>query len=661
MIHMTRGVSCRLLTFTLAVAAASCLASSAASAAPFAFQPIRIQRISLPRAVKSAGWPIFARDGRHLLFYSTGSNTDAGSTGPGATTALWITNVTGGGAHCLTCGLPDDPTSKGEGEITPFPDGKRVFFGSFNQPGSSAYGVLECTPSVVDCTHARILPVDFSAAEPKTIPPGGAESSAELNTGGAYAAKLSQDGVHVGFSDIRTDSVEMMVVGTLRRSSGAYTVSDPRVINPATPTSAADPNVDAWSDGGALYEFKTFTDGGADATYVESGGLGLLNADVWSVNLKTGQRTRLTANPDYDEDNAGSPDGKLLALWSNRTMHLTDWYSGLLPVRDFIDTPASLMILGVSSSNKRCHGPIWLLPSSGDHGATLSGQPIVDYRVRHVFVTNNLTGWPQWSRSGTMLALNTTNNRPGPGYPAHAPFLLVAHFQALKPTQPRHPVSSQPGAWAVTPAQYHPVFGYSGTKMFAGTGRGTVTVDYGPLSGVFAGRWSESYANYSDNGKDFVNGRVSIDETGPGVGTYTANLTMTGVHTGSDHVQYNSANGTGHGRSTYDGHTVSGPSAAQAAKGACPSIQPNEPPLRVAVTKLGSGSIRVKVTSRVASVGPNESIVATPPVFHATVRLGQMTAFTNRTGVAIIKARHRGTLTVTAGNTLKPTSVSVSK
>ena len=122
-------------------------------------------------------------------------------------------------------------------------------------------------------------------------------------------------------------------------------------------------------------------------------------------------------------------------------MHMTDWYGGLLEVRDFIDTPAALMILGISSSNKRCHGPIWVMPSSGDRGGTLSGQPIVDYRVPHVFVTNNLTGWPQWSPNGTMLALNTTNNRAGSGYPAHAPFLLVAHFTATKPTRPARTVS----------------------------------------------------------------------------------------------------------------------------------------------------------------------------------------------------------------------------
>ena len=105
---------------------------------------------------------MFAHDGHHLLFYSTAANTTGGSTGRGSTAQLWITDLTGGQAHCLSCGLAHDPSSSGEGEITPFPDGKRVFFGSFTQPGSSSYGVLTCRPSVADCRHASIAPIDFS-------------------------------------------------------------------------------------------------------------------------------------------------------------------------------------------------------------------------------------------------------------------------------------------------------------------------------------------------------------------------------------------------------------------------------------------------------------------------------------------------------------------
>ena len=639
-----------------ALAAPAAVPATSAAAPVFPFQPIQIQRIGLPHGIKSAAWPVFTHDGSHVLFFSTATNTSGGSTGRGATVELWITGLNGKGQHCLTCGLANDPTSTGEGEVTPFSDGKRVFFGSFKQPGSSSYGVLECSPSVVDCRQARILPVDFSAADPASIPAGGIETHAEANLGGDYAAKLAQDDVHVGWSDIRADSVEMMLVGTLTRSPAKYVVTGSRVINPASPSSAADSNAATWSASGALYEFKTFTHGGADATYVEGGGLQLGNPDVWQANLKTGRRTRLTANPDYDEDNAGSPDGSLLALWSNRTMHMTDWYGGLLPVRGFIDEPASLIALSISSSNKRCHGPIWVLPASGDRGARVAGQPIVDYATPHVFVTNNLTGWPQWSPNGTMLALNTTNNRPGGAYPAHAPFLLVAHFSARSATKPLRAVSSSPGSWAVAPTAYHTVFGFAGSKVFRGARSGTVIVNYGLGGGVLTGAWSETYNHYSDDGRSFVSGTVSVDETGQASGTYTAHLTMTGAHTGTTNVEFTSG-GAMHGSSTLDGHTVSGPSAEQAAQGACPAIQPKEPALRITATRLARGVYRVKVTASMAAMGANEASTDTEPVDHALLHLGRVTTATGTNGTARVRVTGTQKLTVTAGDTLKPSSL----
>jgi hypothetical protein len=625
----------------LVVAAMAAAAADASAAAPFAFQPIAIQRINLPRNITSAGWPVFTHDGRHLLFFSNHE--------------LWITTLHGGGVHCLSCGVANDPKANGEGEATPFPDGRRVFFGGSQQPGASKLAVLECTPSVVDCMRPRILPVDFTPAQPANIPPGGAVGAPQSDLGGAYAAKLSQDGQHVAFSDARTDVLELMVIGKLERAGATYEVTDPRVVNPPAPTSVFDTNLDAWSNSSALFEFKTFTHGGADATYVESGGPSLLNPDVWSINLATGRRTRLTSDPDWDEDNAGSPNGKLLALWSNRTMHFTDWFAGLLPVRDFIDAPAAAMASAAIGANKRCHGPMWVLPASGDQGGALAGEPIVDYRVPHIFVTNNLVGWPQWSPNGTMLALNTTNNKPGTGYPPHAPFLLVAHFTALTPTKPLPTVSSQPGSWAPSATAYHPAQGYKGTVTFHGPGGGTVTVTY-PGSALF-GEWSETYANYSDNGADFVNGTVTIDGSYAG-GTYSSHLTMTGAHTGSDSadVILKAGHPGGRATSTYDGHTVSGPSAAQEAGGACPGMQPQEPALHLTTMSLGNGTYKVKVTARIAGVGANETAVDTEPVYHATIKLGRAQTYTNHQGVVIVTPRGHQKLTVTAGDTLQPTS-----
>lgn len=629
--------------------------ASVATDAGFAFQPIAIQRIDLPSSVLSAGWPVFTNDGQHLLFFSTSTSTAGGNTGQGATADLWITGLDGSDAHCLSCGLANDPSSHGEGEVTPFPDGKRVFFGSFFQPGASRYGVLECSPSIVDCERASILPVDFSKAETAIVPPGGAVGIPQINTGGAYAAKLSQDGVHIGYSDIRTDTIETMLVGRLTRSGSTYEVTDPRVINPDSPASPSDSNIDAWSNGGALFEFKTFSNGGADATYAQVGGMAFANPDVWSVNLATGKRSRLTSHPDYDEDNAVSPNGQLLALWSNRTMHLTDWYGGLIPVRGFIDVPSSILVLNISSSNKRCHGPMWILPSSGDQGGTLAGQPIVYDQVPHIFVTNNLVGWPQWSPDGTMLALNTTNNEAGSSYPAHAPFLLVAHFTALAPSAALTPVSSQPGAWAKSPADYHPSMGHVGSVTLAGPGGGTVTVNY--PGNVLAGKWSASYVDYSDNGTDFVNGTVSIGAATE-IGTYSSHLTMSGTHAGSDDTDLSFAGSVqGQGQSTLDGHTVSGPDPEQLGLGPCPDMQPKEPALQVTSTSLGKGAYQILVSVSIAGVGANEAATDTEPVYHASLELGSSTTYTDKHGIAIVNVVDEHELKVTAGDTLVPTSV----
>ncbi|MFM0646146.1 hypothetical protein PQR14_17620 [Paraburkholderia bryophila] len=608
----------------------------------FAFQPITIQRIDLPAGITSARWPVFTNDGQHLLFFSSHE--------------LWITDLTGATARCLSCGLANDPQSSGEGEVAPFPDGKRVFFGGFTQPGSSAMAVLECTPSIVDCSSAVILPIDFSAAQPKIIAPGGVDAASQTNFGGAYAAKLSQDGLHVGFSDIRSDAFESMVVATLQRSVSSYVLSDPRTINPPPPTSSSDTDIDKWSNSSALLEFKTFTNGGAEATYAESGGPSLLNPDVWSINLATGQRTRLTSNPDWDEDNAVSPNGKLLALWSNRTMHYVDWLAGLLPVRDFIDAPASEMIAAAIGSDKECHGPVWLLPASGDQGGSIAGQPIVYYRDPNVHVTNNLVGWAQWSPDGTMLALNTINDTTA----TSAPYLLVAHFTVLEPSAPLPVVSSQPGSWAPAPGDYHGPLGFNGTVTLAGPRGGSVTAVYGglPGEGSLAGQWSETYANYSEDGTSFINGTVRIAGSAS-AGSYSSHLIISGAHTGSEDAAlvFKSGGISGQASSSMDGNTITGPTPEELKGGGCPDMLPKEPGLAVTPVSMGGGSYSVKVTASIAGVGANESAVDSRPVKHATLTIGGTTSYTNEQGLAIVTANGSRTLTVSAGDTLVPVSI----
>lgn len=634
-----------------ATANAARRAAKTEQAGSFAFRPVTMQRINLPSSVTSAAFPEFTVDGRHLLFWFDSD--------------LWLTSLHGAGTRCLTCGIKNDPDLPDAAYLaTPFPDGKRVFIDEDLQPPTSKMAVLQCTPSIVDCDSATIEPVDFSSAEPVLLPPGGAvQTPQETLVGGAYHAKLSQDGNYIGFSELRSDAIEAMVVARLVPDGSTYAVADPRVINPPAPTSSSDPNPEHWSESSGLFEFKTFTDGGADATYVEVGGTALMAPQVWSVNLATGQRTRLTADADWNEDNGVSPNGKLLSVYSQQTMNYVDWVGGMMPVEDFIDGPASTFASAAFGGNAECMGTMWLMPSSGDDDARLAGEPLVDYRYPHVHVVRSYTGSSQWSPNGTMVALDTVDDTTGNA----PPYLLVAHLNEVKPTRPLPAVSSEPGSWAPSPSDYHGAIAHDGTVVLHGARGGTVTVDYDGTPGAFAGSWSETYDRYSTDGRDFVTGTVTITGTAL-AGHYTSHLVMTGADTGSDNANLTiSTEGTqGSAVDSYDGNTITGPFPGEQgpeAKGgpqsACPSHYPKEPKLRLVLIRTAHRRDTVRVTASVAHVGLNEALTDVQPVADARITVGDRHVLTNTKGIAMIaiRGRHRHPLArVTAGDTLVSTS-----
>jgi hypothetical protein len=593
------------------------------------FEPIAIQRIDLPAEIKDASTPVFTNDGKHLLFFSAEH--------------LWIVGTDGRGLDCLSCGVANEPTlpkTEQEGFATEFPDGKRVFFGA-----AGSVGVLECSPSVIDCSSRQILPVDLSAARPDggLVTPGGADPLAAFDIGGGASPKLAPDGVHIAFSDVRNDAAELMIIATLQRQATKYAITDPRVINPAGPTSITDTNTQAWSDSAALYEFKTFADGGADATYAEVGGPATLNPDVWEVNLATGQRTRLTANPDWDEDDAPAPDGRSIVIESDRTMHRTDMLGGLLPVRGFFDAPevavyASYYVQG--PIDRQCDLQPWLLPATGDDNATLLGEPIQPYTGGDVHAANNVSGWPQWNPDSTEIALNTESYTTN----LSAPYLLIAHLIARKPAKPRAVVSSQPGNWAPSPENYHGAIAANGTVVLHGLASGTATVTYAG-TGVVSGQYSAIYDNYSDNGRDFVNGTSSISNPSVLTGPIAINtdLTMTGADSGYSHIHLilsgtdtNPVTAGGTAVTSYDGTTISGPPHTPAP---CPSALPRPPQLTLAasiVRRRGRPMVMATVTASIHGAGANEAAVDTRPVSDASVTLEGRTVDTDSTGVALI-------------------------
>jgi hypothetical protein len=187
------------------------------------------------------------------------------------------------------------------------------------------------------------------------------------------------------------------------------------------------------------------------------------------------------------------------------------------------------------------------------------------------------------------------------------------------------------------------------------------------MPGAISGRWSETYKDYSDDGRDFLNGTLTVTGSAAAGGNVTTHVTMTGANTGKTDADLTySTNGTsGHSVSSYDGKTITGPppyASGNNANGgpatACPKVLPKKPALRVKATRIGPGSkYRIEVTVRIAGVRANETAIDTEPVYHALLRLGHATTYTNKNGTAIVTLDRVHRLKVTAGDTLKPTAV----
>ena len=660
-------------------------ATTAEGATPYAYEPIDLQKVPIPEGFSNPQGGSFTTDGDHVL---------VAAAGPGSTTAnqIIITNVNTGATRCLTC--QGGPTITIKGGVIPnlFPDGKRIFLGFF--------GVMECAPSVVDCKSYTYLPYDLTgtqglgsigvpaeAAGSTTAvgglaPPGGAALQPSVGILGGTSPKLSPDGKHMAFSVIRSDTILLMVIGKLVRKDDKYVVEDPRVINPPAPTSTTDTSVERWSRSSALFELKTFSRNGAGLTYVQVGGEAGFNPDIWEVDLKTGVRRRLTSHPDWDEDNAPSPDGKYMELWSNRQTHLLDWSGGQMPYRDFIDAPAIAALADFTINNRNnlyCGGTAWLMPEAGDEGATLGGQPIItgDPNAR---VTDNVNGWSMWhpkSTAFTML-LTTAGDNGGVYAKTTPPYTMIARLSSRKPSEPLPLGDSTIGAWAPAPEDYHGPYASTGTTTLKGPGGGTVTVDRSGV-GITVGRWTATYNDYSEDGKTFLNGSRTI--TKPNL-TFAqpayvvidqADLTLTGEHTGSikGDVTYQKdprdpyVHAIGTMTSTYDGKAITGPSKwIQNKPGDCPEENVlKQPKLETKAKRIGDRRWRVAVTASVTGMGANQTATDTRPVRQATITGAGKNVRTKDDGTAIVTlpANRTGTtqLKVTAGNTLVPTTLTL--
>ncbi|MER7540403.1 hypothetical protein ABTX77_37355 [Streptomyces sp. NPDC097704] len=629
------------------------------------WETVSLEKIKLPATVKNASSPAYSKDGKHLLFFANIDADPAQNPDPNrGPLHLWIVGTDGKGAHCLSCGTDEPEVGEAEqpGLIAPFPDGKRAFYGPYGDPR-----VLHCAPSILDCKTATTYRIDQSGARPGggVVPPGGAVTTPSLNGGGASSPKLSPDGNYVAWSDFRSDSVLNMVIAKLEFAGDKYVVTNPRVLNPAGPTSPTDPDPRPWSESSGLFELKSFADGGRSIVYVQVGGGASGNPDLWKVDLRTGERTRLTAYPDWEEDMAISPDGRSMYVGVNaQRRHYFDW-AALMPFRGFFDASwvGAMAITQVSSSELRSCAQFAssLLPADGDRDGNLVGQVIAPYDGGDIRETTQLHGWPIWSHDSTSVALSTQSlSTLGAG-----PELLVAHFNRA-PSKPKPVVSSAPGAWAPTPDQYHGAIGAKTTVTLKGLASGTVTVKYtAPLGNAQPNELRATYVGYSDDGKSFVDGTQVVQRGGTTVRLIN-NLTLRGEHTGSldgDITMELAARPfkvIGSQTATYDGTTVTGPQPLDERCEDNRDVLPRPTELDVDTTRHGT-SVVVRVTAAYDGAGADQQGTDSRPVRGAIVRIGGETATTDRNGRAVLHPRNgRQTVEVDAGASFLPARVTLS-
>lgn len=625
------------LTTAAAVAAAGLgLAAGGASAAPPPFIPIDLQTIDLP-AGYAASTPIWSQDGRHLIFSSGGQ--------------LHIVREDGSGLRCISCGLPNDPRivpAAQEAFKDVFPDGRRVLWGDFER----AF-VLECAPSVLQCDERRLMPVDVSGERGTGLP--GLLDPLVLGSGVWH---LAPDGEHIGWTASRLDT-RPMLVARLVRGTDRYVATNIKTVNPPGPRNGLDSNPVGWTNGGALYELKGFTDGGASVTYVTSRFEG--NPDLYKTNLATGAITRLTGHPDWDEDGGDSPDGELMLLHSDRGMHRVD-AAGLLPRRSFVDYPisvnAAIYYVG-HDEGFQCDLQPWLLPASGDGEGRLLGQPLAPYEGGDLHAQNNVPGRGAWNPTSTKVALTEMSYTTNLG----SNRLLVAGLKR-RATAPLPVVSSAVGAWARAPGDYKGTIDSNALLVTVhGLHSGRAFLSH--FGTIAAGSWSVTYDRYSDDGLSFVSGTESIVSPllaqQPAVNR--ADLVLTGARSGYMRADYTIGRqggrpfGTGHVEAELDGYRLSGNIPPI---GPCPERLPRSAPLELtASAAAGSGGTRV-VTAHVEADSDPDGYAAGSfgdrrPVHGAVVTVAGLSAETDAGGDAtvVVPAGSSGPLTVsaTAGDT----------
>lgn len=444
-----------------------------------------VQRVilNLPDGITNPVIPRFNADGTSLDFAATPAT--------GGRQEIYQINVDGTDAQCLTCGVSTDITNNLSKPV-PFSDGSgRVLVQSVTATGSYTYVVLES-----GVAGRTLVPV---------ITPAAAAGIYVIDP--QREMRISPDGTKVLFSQIQMNTTTgfvgiVPVVGTLTRTDAGYEIDDARVVY-------------------ATGEGKQWTPDGK-GVIVLGGTYDQGNGDDIEVDLATGAVTRVTANPDYDEDIDMSPNEQWITVGSLRG-------TGASTAVTRIDRPSflpayfSAVVYGSYSQPVNVSNQEWAIAEKDELTGEVNGLPL--------FVNDDgyaARSMPSWNPDGTAVAFwesSATDSR-----------IVIANLKYTTSvgTAPADRTTPNP-TWAPTLATYHlsatplPALGsYSG----AGGGTAVVTEAVDPTDATKTIR-TVTYTNYVNKDGLVLNGTESTDTTPTQqLVHYLADITITGTQTG---------------------------------------------------------------------------------------------------------------------------------
>lgn len=481
--------------------------------------------VDLPDEVTGARYPVWSADGEALVFPAMAAG--------GGTVELYRVAPDGSALACLTCGLPrsgDEPYLK----PLAFRDGRRVLLrvGEQSPVTNGTHAVLECKPSVADCTDAELVPIE--------VPDTGDEAVVQPQR----EFRIAPDGETVGFTQVRkgADGAERFVsiVGMLRRAEDRYVVDDPRSVT-------------------SLGELKNFT---PDGTAVLISAFTTLpdraaDPDVIRIDLASGEVSDVTDNGDYDEDLAYAPDMASYAVFSGRGQGLFETVAQLRRPNDI--GPGLDCLFGYLFANHRKEllEP-WLVRAgaeqTGELGQLLNPGALAEGWDARTLVT--------WHPDGTRLLFWEDQGDPFSAPTADSTRFVIVDLPDREPAPAADAGPSPTPTWAPELAGLVPdALPIAESRDGEVSGTVTVTQTAGDRPG--SGTIEVTYDGFSDDGGWVIDGTESSSYDGGLVGgcEYRANLTASGEHEGTLRADATIAPGglDGSITSTVDGRELSLP------------------------------------------------------------------------------------------------------